>query len=95
MINIEQYKLPGDVLKEVALRAVKRRKEYGLTQVELATKSGVSLGSIKRFERTYQISFASLVNIAFALNCEDDFSALFSQKHYQSIEDVIAESKKR
>ena len=68
---------------------------YMLTQAQLAEKSGVSLGSIKRFERLHQISLASLVNIAFALHCEEDFTGLFAQKQYASIEDVIAESKRK
>ena len=79
----------------MAGRVASRRKELGLTQKGLAEKSGVSLGSIKRFEREHQISFASLVRIAFALNCQDDFSALFARRQYASIEDVIRESKRK
>ncbi len=94
MIDLDVHKLPGEVLEEISKRVVMRRKELKITQAELAKKSGVSLASIKRFERLNQISLASLVNIAFALGCEDDFSALFSQKQYASIDDVIAESSK-
>lgn len=92
MINLDEHKLPGEVLEDISKRVAMRRKELGITQAELAKKSGVSLASVKRFERVHQISLASLVNIAFALGCEEDFSALFSQKRYASIEDVIAES---
>lgn len=95
MINILEHQLPGDVLADIAYRVVARRKEQGLTQAQLAEKSGVSLGSIKRFERLHQISLASLVSIAFALHCEEDFTGLFAQKQYASIEDVIAESKRK
>ncbi len=94
MIDLDVHKLPGEVLEDISKRVVMRRKELKITQAELAKKSGVSLASIKRFERLNQISLASLVNIAFALGCEDDFSALFSQKQYASIDDVIAESSK-
>ena len=73
----------------------RKRKEKNMTQAQLAERSGVSLGSIKRFERLHQISLASLVNIAFALHCERDFANLFAQKQYASIEDVIEESKRR
>ena len=92
MINLEKQKLPGEILEGISKRVALRRKELGLTQAKLAKKSGVSLASIKRFERIHQISLASLVNIAFALGCENDFSLLFSQKQYASIDDVIAES---
>lgn len=95
MINILEHQLPGEVLADIAYRVVARRKDQGLTQAQLAEKSGVSLGSIKRFERLHQISLASLVNIAFALHCEEDFTGLFAQKQYASIEDVIAESKRK
>lgn len=95
MINIMEHKLPGEVLEDLAHRVATRRKEVGLTQLQLAEKSGVSLGSIKRFERLHQISLASLVNIAFALHCESDFAQLFAQKHYASIEDVIADGDRK
>lgn len=94
MLDILEHKLPGEVLEAIAQNMVAKRKAQGLTQAQLAEASGVSLGSIKRFERTHQISLASLVNIAFTLRCEDDFLRLFSGKTYSSIEDVINSSKK-
>lgn len=93
MIDLLDKKMPGEICRDVAQRMVAKRKALGLTQPQLAEKSGVSLGSLKRFERTYQISFSSLVNIAFALQCADDFEALFAHKGYRSIDEVIAESK--
>lgn len=54
-------------------------------------KSDVSFGSIKRFERTGEISLSSLVKIAFALGLENDFDYLFSKKGYSSIQEVIDE----
>lgn len=35
----------------------------------------------------------SLVKLAFALGCEDDFDGLFSKRGYASIEEVIADAK--
>ena len=46
--------------------------------MQLSEKSGVSLGSLKRFEQTGEISLASLVALAEALQCEDDLSTLFA-----------------
>ncbi len=91
MFTLLDQQLPGEVLEGIASRARRRRKEQGISQALLAERSGVSLGSIKRFEREHQISLASLVKVAFALGCEDDFAELFSKKSYASIEDVIAE----
>ncbi len=76
---------------EIAGRMQKKRKANKLNQEQLAQKSGVSLGSVKRFERLGEISLSSLVKIAFVLDCEDDFDALFSRKEYKSIQEVIDE----
>jgi DNA-binding XRE family transcriptional regulator len=50
-------KKPFDVLKDLSEKHKVLRKQAGLTQIELAKLSGVSLGSIKRFELTGQIPF--------------------------------------
>lgn len=92
MINEFNFlKSPTDVNMEIARRMQKKRKANKLTQKQLAQKSGVSLGSVKRFERLGEISLSSLVKIAFVLDCEDDFDALFARKEYRSIQEVIDE----
>ncbi len=50
-----------------------KRLSLDLTQEGLAKKSGVSLGSLKRFENTGKISLKSLLKLAFVLECLDDF----------------------
>ena len=52
-------KTPQDVLHDLASKVKVLRKEQTLTQPELAKKSGVSIGSLRRFEQTGQISLAS------------------------------------
>ncbi|WP_238567639.1 helix-turn-helix domain-containing protein [Bifidobacterium stellenboschense] len=94
MFDLLDEPMPGDVMAGVADRMVKRRKEHGMTQSALAEKSGVSLGSIRRFEQSHEISFGSLVNIAFALRCERDFDALFAQPYYATIDDVTAAARR-
>lgn len=84
-------KSPNDVNKEIAMNVRARRKEKKLSQVQLSERANVSLGSLKRFERTGEISLSSLIKIAFALGCEDDFEQLFSKKGYASIQEVIDE----
>lgn len=76
---------------EIAKRMSARRKEKKITQIQLSSRANVSLGSIKRFERTGEISLSSLIKISFALDCEDDFDVLFSKKGYSSIQEVIDE----
>jgi transcriptional regulator with XRE-family HTH domain len=77
--------------QKLANRVRVRRKEGKLSQTALAERSGVSLGSIKRFELTGEISLSSLVRIAFVLGFEDDFEQLFARKNYQSLDEMINE----
>lgn len=56
-----------DITKEIAKRLRDIRREKKISQEQLWYISGVSLGSIKRFERSGNISLTSLVKIAFAL----------------------------
>jgi len=44
----------ASILKGIALRLRDRRLELNLTQKGLATKSGVSLGTLKRFENSFE-----------------------------------------
>lgn len=89
--NILEQKSLNDILQAIALNLVKKRKALKLSQRKLSEKSNVSLSSLKRFESRHEISLASLVKLAFVLDCEDDFLELFSKNNYASIEDVIRE----
>lgn len=66
-----------------------------LTQEGLAQRSGVSLGSLKRFEHTGQISLESLLKLALVLGCLDDFSAVCDSQNRspQSLDELLAASK--
>ena len=82
-------KSPNDIAKEFVEKIKRQRKLLKISQVQLAAKSGVSLGSIKRFETKHEISLSSLIKILIALNLEKDFENLFTQKIYNSIDEVI------
>ncbi|HFU74811.1 MAG TPA: XRE family transcriptional regulator, partial [Arcobacter sp.] len=58
---------------------------------ECATRSGVSLGSLKRFERTGQISLESLLKLAFVLECLGDFSSVceVEEERFGSIDEML------
>lgn len=73
----------------IAERMALLRKRRGFSQKELAAKSGVSLGSLKRFEQEGEISLRSLTKLAIALEAEDELSTLFSDIPPLSIEEVI------
>ena len=82
-------KTPNDIAKELVEKIKQYRKKLKISQAQLAVKSGVSLGSIKRFESKYEISLNSFIKILIALNLEQDLENLFTQKSYNSIEEVI------
>ena len=82
-------KTPNDIAKELVEKIKQHRKKLKISQNQLATKSGVSLGSIKRFESKYEISLNSFIKILIALNLERDLENLFTQKSYNSIDEVI------
>jgi len=78
-----------DIKQRLSLRVRARRREGKISQSELAARSGVSLGSIKRFESSGEISLTSLLRIAVVLGYEMDFYRLFERKNYQSIDEII------
>lgn len=69
-------KKPYDYLEEIALRHKALRKQAGFSQSELAKRSGVSLGSLKRFEATGQISLESLLKLTEMLDRLHDFDLI-------------------
>ncbi len=84
-------KTPSDMMSEIKERYKARRKAIGLTQSELSSRSGVSLGSLKRFEHTGQISLESLLKLALVLECLQDFEAICEgrEERFESIDEVI------
>ena len=91
MIDLNVNTSP-DICKRISGNMRSLRRASGLTQAALSEKAGVSLGSLKRFETTGQISLASLANLAIALGVESEMLDLFSAPHYSSIEEVIREN---
>jgi len=79
---------PDEINKEIAARVRTVRKRRKISQVKLSEKSGVSLGSVKRFESTGEISLLSLTKIAIALNVEQELKQLFSNVPYMSLEEI-------
>lgn len=69
--------LPSDIQSALAERFRKLRKAKGYSQTEMAQRSGVSLGSLKRFELTGQISLESLLKLAHLLDRLEDFMKVF------------------
>ena len=88
MINLYQ-KTWEEINTEIANRMVQLRKRKKISQKALAVKSGVSLGSLKRFEQTGEISLQSFTKLAIALEVEGELECLFSEVPFGSIEEVM------
>ena len=72
---------------DIAKRMAQLRKRRKISQKELAVRSGVSLGSLKRFEQSGEISLQSLTKLAIALEVEGELEDLFSEVPFASIEE--------
>lgn len=73
---------------DLKIRFQLRRKEAQLSREELASRSGVSYGSIRRFESTGEISLGSLLKISQAIGLLDEFNALFKQPIIKNLKDL-------
>lgn len=93
MNNIVAFTIsnPSDIALQIAVRVKARRLELDLTQEGLAARAGVKFATYRRFEQTGEISLKGLLQVGFALNALTDFDALFAQKQYQTLDDVLNE----
>ena len=84
-------KNPKDIMQELKEKFKARRLAIGYTQKELSTRSGVSLGSLKRFESSGQISLESLLKLALVLECLEDFEGVCGEREEipKSIEELL------
>lgn len=87
------WETPEEINLKIADRLKNIRKRRRISQKKLSEISGVSYGSIKRFETTGQISLLSLTRIATALDVVNELREIFSQVPYKNIQEVINENK--
>ena len=85
------WETPEEINRDIAKRLSGIRKRRGFSQQELARRSNVSFGSIKRFETSGKISLISLTKLAVALGCTDSLRQLFVDVEYDSIAEVLHE----
>ncbi|MDE6356430.1 MAG: helix-turn-helix domain-containing protein [Clostridia bacterium] len=75
------------VTEQLVEREKLRRKKMHLSQRDLANKSGMSYASIRRFENIGEISLNSLLKIANALDCLEEFNSVFKMPVVKSLKD--------
>jgi transcriptional regulator with XRE-family HTH domain len=82
---------PKSIMQNLKDKFKQKRLSSNLTQEGLSNKSGVSLGSVKRFETSGEISFESLLKVALVLNCLDDFKNIANKndEQYHSMDDLL------
>ena len=83
-------KTPENVASDLLQRMRERRKRMKMSRARLAQLSGVKEPTIRRAETTGKVSLVSLLKMAMALECLDDFKEVCTKPHYNSIEEVIA-----
>lgn len=84
-------KTPPEIEKLISERVRAIRKKRKISQQKLSELSGVSLGSLKRFERSGEISLLSLIKIAIALDIDNELTHLFEDVPPLSIEEILNE----
>ncbi|MBW6489106.1 MAG: helix-turn-helix domain-containing protein [Sulfurimonas sp.] len=87
---------PQSVMQHLAENFKQKRLALNLTQEGLASKSGVSLGSLKRFENSSQISLESLLKLSVVLGCLDDFMNITKTKEnsFSSLDELLQTKEK-
>ena len=83
------FKTPGELGRLIAQNVRERRKARKLSMKRLSEMTGVSHGSIKRFESSGMISLTSLLKIAIVLDCADEFEQLFARAMPASIQEIL------
>lgn len=82
-------KSPTEMMRDVSIRARRARLEQNLSQAGLASRAGISLGTLKLFESSGKASFETVVKIAFALGTETEIETLFLPRPITTIDDLI------
>lgn len=80
----------GETLRGIGERARKLRLMRNLRQEELATRAGVGIATVRRFEKTGGASIENVLRIATVLNAERAFEKLFEAPPYTSLDEALA-----
>lgn len=87
MIPVE-LQTTAEIMEGIAQRARGLRVQREWTQAELAERSGVSLPTLRRFERTGKIALERLVAIAVVLGAVQALDQLFSPGPARTLDEL-------
>ena len=83
---------PDEIARELAQRLRSERLRRGWKQETLAERSGVSLPTIRRYERTSRTSVENLLKLCHALGRLDEFDNLLKPPPASSLAELEARS---
>ncbi len=83
-----------DISAEIAIRLRNRRLAQNLTLEGLAHRSGVPLGTLKKFERSGQISLVSFIRLVIALKDEAALEKLLLEQEFETLDEILQRGKK-
>jgi transcriptional regulator with XRE-family HTH domain len=78
-----------DIAAELAVRLKNRRLAQNLTLEGLARRSGVALGTLKKFERTGQIALVSFIRLVVTLKDEAALAGLLLEQKFETLDEVL------
>ena len=93
MLPIE-LQTPSEIGRSVAGRVRALRLQRGWTQQELADRSGTTLATLRRFERTGRISFDRLLRLAVTLDSVSGFDQLFALPPARTLAELAQQSQR-
>ena len=85
---------PEDIATEIALRLKNRRLAQNLTLEGLARRSGVALGTLKKFERTGQIALVSFIRLVITLKDEAALENILLEQKFETLDEILQSGKK-
>ena len=74
---LANFSSPVAVQRKIGRQFQAKRLAQNLTQAALSEKSGVSLGTLRRFEQEGEISHTHLLLLAMSLNLAQELEGLF------------------
>lgn len=83
-----------EIAAELAVRSKNRRLAQNLTLEGLAQRSGVPLGTLKKFERTGRVALVSFIRLVVALKDEAALENLLPERKFETLDDILHSGKK-
>jgi transcriptional regulator with XRE-family HTH domain len=90
-----ELKSPREIAEMLARRVKALRLERGWTQQEIADRTGISLATYRRFERSGRVSLDRLLKLAIILDALGGFENLFARPPVRSLSELEDEDHPR